>query len=103
MATLEEITERFRTAVGSDPSGLDRSIKFDLMGEGFIHIEGSQVSNDDKPADLTMTLSKSDLEDLGQGRLDPMTAVMTGRLRLSDMGLAMQMQPKLQSLFSRTQ
>jgi len=102
MATLEEITERFRSAVGAD-SGLGQSVKFDLMGEGFIHIDGAQVTNDDKPADLVMTVSRSDLEDLGQGRLDPMSAVMTGRLRLSDMGLAMQMQPKLQTLFSRTQ
>ena len=100
MATLEEITEGIRTAVGSD-SGLGHSIKFDLMGDGFIHVDGASVTNEDKPADLTMTLSKDDLEDLGKGRLDPMTAVMSGRLRLSDMGLAMQMQPKLQALFSR--
>jgi putative sterol carrier protein len=100
MATLEEITERFRTAVGTD-SGLGRSIKFDLQGAGFIVIDGTQVVNEDRPADLVMTVSKDDLEDLGQGRLDPMTAVMSGRLKLSDMGLAMQMQPKLQALFSK--
>jgi putative sterol carrier protein len=102
MATLEEITDRFRSAVGPD-AGLDQSIKFDLMGQGFIHIENGGVTNDDKPADLTLTVSKDDLEDLGQGRLDPMSAVMSGRLRLSDMTLAMQLQPKLQALFSRTQ
>jgi putative sterol carrier protein len=100
MATLEEITERFRTAVGTD-SDLGRSIKFDLQGEGFIVIDGTQVVNEDRAADLVMTVSKNDLEDLGQGRLDPMTAVMSGRLKLSDMGLAMQMQPKLQALFSK--
>jgi putative sterol carrier protein len=102
MATLAEITERFRSAVGSD-SGLGQSIKFDLMGAGVIHIDGGAVTNEDKPADLTMTVSQDDLEDLGQGRLDPMSAVMSGRLRLSDMNLAMQLQPKLQALFSRTQ
>ena len=101
MATLEEITDRFRTAVGSD-SGLDKSLKFDLKGEGFIHIAGNQVTNEDKPADLTITLAKADLEELGAGRLDPMTAVMSGRMKLSDMGLAMQLQPKLQSLFSNS-
>ena len=101
MATLEEITERLRGAIGPD-SGLDQSLKFDLMGQGFIHVENGVVTNEDKPADLVMTLSKDDLEDLGQGRLDPMTAVMSGRLRLSDMSLAMQLQPKLQQLFSRT-
>jgi putative sterol carrier protein len=101
MATLEEITDRFRRAVGAD-SGLGRSVKFDLMGEGFIVIDGGQVTNEDRPADLTMTVSKADLEALGSGQLDPMSAVMSGRLKLSDMGLAMQLQPKLQALFSRT-
>lgn len=100
MATLEEITEKFRLAVGGD-SGLGRSIKFDLKGEGFVVIDGAEVVNEDRPADLVLIISKADLEDLGRGRLDPMSAVMTGRLRLSDMGVAMQMQPRLQALFSR--
>ncbi len=100
MATLEDITDRFRTAVGSD-SGLSKSLKFDLKGDGFIYINRDSVDNTDRPADLTMTVSKSDLEEMGAGRLDPMSAVMTGRLKLSDMGLAMQLQPKLQALFSK--
>lgn len=102
MASLEEITDRFRAATGAGAS-LGRSVKFDLKGEGVIHIaEDGTVTNEDTPADLTMTVSKADLEDLGQGRLDPMAAVMSGRLKLSDMGLAMQLQPKLQALFSKT-
>jgi putative sterol carrier protein len=101
MASLEEITQRFRTAVGAD-SGLGSSLKFDLKGEGFIHIDGGKVTNDDAPADLVMTLSKDDLEELGAGRLDPMSAVMSGRLKLSDMAVAMQLQPKLQALFSQS-
>lgn len=100
MADLAEITERFRSALAGDAS-LDQSIKFDLMGAGFIHIDGATVTNEDKPADLILTVSRDDLEELGQGRLDPMSAVMSGRLRLSDMNLAMQLQPKLQTLFSR--
>lgn len=100
MATLEEITDKVRGAVGSD-SGLGKSLKFDLKGDGVIHIDGGTVSNTDGPADLTLTTTKDDLEALGAGRLDPMTAVMSGKLQLSDMGLAMQMQPKLQALFSR--
>ena len=100
MATLDEITERFRVAAAGG-SDLGKSIKFDLKGEGFIHVDGAEVTNEDKPADLTIILTKSDLEDLGQGRLDPMSAVMTGRMKLSDMGLAMQLQPKMQALFSK--
>ena len=100
MATVQEMTEQMKSAVGSD-SGLGKSLKFNLKGDGVILIDGGSVSNEDKPADLTMTISKDDLEALGAGKLDPMTAVMTGRLQLSDMGLAMGLQGKMQALFSK--
>src|SRR5215469_597638 len=98
--TLEELTDRMKTAVGSD-SGLGKSLKFNLKGDGFVHINGGQVTNEDAPADLTLTISMNDLTDLGEGRLDPMTAVMTGKLGLSDMALAMGLQGKMQALFSK--
>jgi putative sterol carrier protein len=98
--TTEEITERMRAAVGAD-SGLGKSLKFDLKGDGVILIDGGSVTNEDKPADLTMTISRDNLVALGAGKLDPMTAVMTGKLKLSDMAAAMALQPKLQALFSR--
>ncbi|WP_297506692.1 SCP2 sterol-binding domain-containing protein [uncultured Caulobacter sp.] len=100
MATLQEITDRIKAAVGDD-SGLGKSLKFDLKGEGFIHIDGGSVTNEDRPADLTMTLSKDDLEAIGGGSLDPTMAVMTGKLKLSDMGTAMALQPKMGALFAK--
>jgi putative sterol carrier protein len=100
MATLQDITDKIKTAVGDD-SGLGHSLKFDLKGEGFIHIDGGDVSNEDKPADLVMTLSPDDLVAMSQGSLDPTMAFMSGRLKLSDMGLAMSMQPKMQALFAK--
>jgi putative sterol carrier protein len=100
MATLDEITERIRGAVASGP-GLERSLKFDLKGEGFIHIDGAAVSNEDRPADLVVTISRKDLEALAKRELDPMRAIMSGRMRLSDMALAMQLQPAIQTLFAR--
>lgn len=100
MANLEELTQRVVAAVGTD-SGLGRSFKVDLRGEGFIHIDGGVVTNDDKPADLTVSISQRDLKALAAGELNPMTAVITGRLKVSDMGLAMSLQPQMQALFSR--
>ena len=100
MATLEELTDRIRRAAASD-AGLDKSVKLDLKGEGVIHIAGADVSNDDKPADLTVTLAKRDLEALGKGELDPVRAMMSGRLKLSDMGLAMRLQPQIQAIFQQ--
>ncbi|HZZ31927.1 MAG TPA: SCP2 sterol-binding domain-containing protein [Phenylobacterium sp.] len=103
MATLEELTDRIRRAAASEagPASLGCSIKLDLKGEGVIHIDGAAVTNDDLPADLVVTVAIKDLTALGRGELDPTRAMMTGRLRLSDMGLAMRLQPKIQSLFSK--
>ena len=100
MATVEEITERIRDAVASGPD-LGHRLKFDLKGEGVIRIDGATVSNDDGPADLVITISRKDLEALGRRELDPMRAIMTGRMKLSDMALAMKLQPVIQTLFAR--
>ena len=102
MSRLEELTERMKKAVGTD-SGLGKTLKFNLKGEGFVYIDGGAVSNEDKPADLTLSITMDDLIALGEGKLDPMTAVMTGRLGLSDMGVAMGLQGKMQALFSKLQ
>lgn len=100
MATLQELTDRVKTAVGDD-SGLGKSLKFNLKGDGVVFIDGGTVTNDDSPADLTMTIALDDLVSMGEGKLDPMTAVMSGRLQLSDMGVAMGLQGKMQALFSK--
>jgi len=97
MPELSEFTEKMRAAVGAD-SGLGRTLKYDLKGNGFVFIDGGTVTNDDKPADLTLTISVDDLYALYSGKLSPMSAVMTGKLKMSDMGLAMQLQSKLEAL-----
>ncbi len=100
MATLEEITEKIRQAAASG-GDVGRSIKLDLKGEGVIHIDGAVVSNEDRPADLVVTVSCRDLEALGRRELDPMRAIMSGRMKLSDMALAMKLQPAIQLLFAK--
>jgi putative sterol carrier protein len=100
MPQLNEFTEKMRAAVGAD-SGLGKTLKYDLKGEGFIHIDGGTVTNDDKPADLTLTIGMDDLQALYSGKLSPMSAVMTGKLKMSDMGVAMQLQSKLEALGSK--
>ena len=102
MSRLEELTQRIKTVVGAD-SGLGKSLKFNFKGDGVVLIDGGTVSNDDKPADLTMTIGLDDFIAMGEGKLDPMTAVMTGALVLSDMSVAMGLQGKIQTLFSKLQ
>ena len=100
MATLEELTDRIRRAAAVE-EGLGKTVKLDLKGEGVIHVDGPSVTNEDRPADLTVSVSRADLVKLGKGELDPMRAVMTGRMRLSDMTLAFSLQPRIQALFAR--
>jgi putative sterol carrier protein len=93
MATLQEITDRFKTAVGDD-SGLGKSLKFDLKGDGFIYINGGTVNNEDLPADCTIVVSKDDFEAMGDGKLDPTMAFMQGKIKVNgDMSVAMKLQP----------
>ena len=95
MATLDEITQRLRDAVGSD-SGLGSSVKFDFGDEGVIRIDGGTVDNEDAPADCTIQVTKSDFEAMGRGELDPTMAFMTGKLKVQgDMSVAMKLQPLL--------
>jgi uncharacterized damage-inducible protein DinB/putative sterol carrier protein len=99
---LDTLTEHMRAAVGGN-SGLGKTLKFNLKGEGFIYIDGGSVTNEDKPADLTLTVTIDDLRAMGQGKLSPTTAAMTGRLGLSNMGVAAGLLGKMQALFSKMQ
>ena len=99
---LDALTERMRAAVGVN-SNLGKTLKFNLKGEGFIYIDSSLVTNEDKPADLTLTVTIDDLRAIGQGKLSPTRAVMTGRIGLSNMGVAADLLGKMQALFSKMQ
>ncbi len=95
MATVADITERLCKALSEQP-GLGKTLKVDFKGEGFIHVDGSTVTNDDSPADCTVVVAREDLLAMAKGQLDPMSAMMRGRLRIAgDMGVAMKLQSML--------
>lgn len=96
--TLQEFTDEIRRRVGTD-SGLNATVKL-ATDQGVIYIDGRQnptvVSNEDAEADSTIRVSLSDLQKLGTGELNPMTAFMFGKLKVQgDMGLAMKIGQKL--------
>ena len=65
----------------------------------FVDVTGSKnlVSNSNEDADCTISTTATALKDMQSGDLNPMTAVMSGKVKISgDMGLAM----KVQSLMS---
>jgi putative sterol carrier protein len=97
MATVQDISERLRRSLIGQ-AGLTKTLKLDFKGEGFIFVDGAQVTNEDKAADCTVVISREDLEALAKGRLDPMSAMMRGRLKvLGDMSVAMKLQSMLRT------
>jgi putative sterol carrier protein len=96
---LADITKIFEDNAAK-AVGMEKTLKFQLdEGPIFLDFTGDspKVSNEDKEADCTITTTAETLEALRQGKLNPMMAVMSGKVKIKgDMGLAM----KLQSLFS---
>jgi len=86
------------SAQASNVEPLGASFKF-VLDDQPIHIDGSGdanvVTSEDKEADCTITTSMETMIKLKSGDLNPMMAVMSGKIKIDgDMGLAM----KLQSL-----
>ena len=97
--TFQELNAGVQKAAANAPN-LGKSIKLQL-DEGIIHIDmtgdEAKVTNEDKAADTVVTTSVDTLDQLRSGKLNPMMAMMSGKVKIKgDMGLAM----KLQGLLS---
>ena len=94
-------TQSVKVRAENSPS-LGSTIKFVFNdGEGCIYLDGSGdnnlVTNSDTEADCTVGVALEDFQRLLDGDLNPMSAFMTGKLKVEgSMGVAM----KLQSLFN---
>ena len=93
--TLQEITAKMKEGAAKK-SSFGNTVKF-TTDQGVVHIDGNanppNVSNDDKAADCTLKMTFADFSDLIGGKLDGMTAFMTGKLKIEgDMGVAMKLQ-----------
>lgn len=90
---MTEIIDAAVTALAAKLSGpLDGVAKFVIEGEGAIIIDGETVRAGDEPADVTLTASTDTFRAILEGRLNPTTAFMTGKLSVDgSMGLAMKL------------
>jgi acyl-CoA dehydrogenase len=94
-STLDAIKERAEKA-----STFGNTLKFDF-GDKQVFLDGTgdsnTVSTEDKDADCTIKIEQSDFESILRGDMDPMSAFMSGKIKVEgDMGVAM----KLQSLLA---
>ena len=93
--TLAELTAKMKEGA-SKKSAFGNTVKF-ATDQGVVYIDGNAnlpaISNDDKAADCTLNMAFSDFDDMINGKLDGMTAFMTGKLKIEgDMGVAMKLQ-----------
>jgi putative sterol carrier protein len=80
-----------------------KRIKLDFRDEGVVLLDGQNgaVTQEDGPADTTISTSWADFEKLESGQLDPMSAFIAGKLRIDgDMANAMQLATLLSKLRS---
>lgn len=101
MATLEKMTADWRAAVGEDSGLGDYSIKYDLRGDGFIVIDRDSVSNEDRRADVTFSAKIDVIEGILAGTINPTTAMIRGKVKISPMKIATKIGPQLEALISR--
>jgi putative sterol carrier protein len=78
-----------------------KRVKLDFGDEGVVMLDGlaNNVTEDDGDADTTVKVAWADWQDMSDGKLDGMTAFMSGKLKVEgDMGNAMQLQGVLAKL-----
>lgn len=92
MAELADITAIMAANEAFVPG---HRIKFDFGKDGVILLDGvaAAVSNEDAAAETTLRMSLDNFKALAKGKLNPVMAVMMGKIKIDgDMALAMQLQ-----------
>jgi putative sterol carrier protein len=102
--TAKQLLHRMPAAFDASAAGdLSATIQYDISEPVHHVLEDGELRAVDGPADapdLTIALADDDLLGLFQGRLDPLSAFMTGRVKVTgDMVLAQ----RLLGLFDLTQ
>jgi putative sterol carrier protein len=88
---IDTAVERLKARV-EDPGDLPGRVKFVLTGEGAIMLDEAGVRAGDEPADVTLTATAEVFEALLEGGLSPMSAYMSGKLKVEgQLGLAMKL------------
>ncbi|MFN7119030.1 MAG: SCP2 sterol-binding domain-containing protein [Saprospiraceae bacterium] len=98
--TFNEISEKIQSQAHRAPQ-LGKTLKLVLGSEAeVIYVDMTTspavITHDNKDADCTIVTTIETLEALRSGSLNPMMAVMSGKIKIKgDMGVAMQLQSLL--------
>jgi putative sterol carrier protein len=97
--TFAEINEKMQSQAHRAPV-LGKTLKLVLSENEVIHVDltasPAVITNENKDADCTIITTMDTLEGLRKGDVNPMMAVMTGKIKIKgDMSVAMQLQSLL--------
>ncbi|MEL6681429.1 MAG: SCP2 sterol-binding domain-containing protein [Pseudomonadota bacterium] len=79
--TLSEIAERMQR--GLSKHSFEGSLKFDCGTDGVIVLADNAVGREDQDTACTIRITSDNLAKLISGKLNPMTGVMMGKLKVS--------------------
>ena len=99
MADVASLLAEFQKGIEGKDTGLGATVK----GAGCIYLDGKSspntVSDEDKDADCTLSMSLETFEQMRSGEVDGTSAFMQGKLKVSgDMSIAMKLQSVMDAL-----
>ena len=87
MADVASLLAEFQKGIEGKDTGLGATVKFDFEGAGCIFLDGKSnpntVSDEDKDADCTLSMSLETFEQMRSGEVDGTSAFMQGKLSTS--------------------
>ena len=92
--SIQDMAQQITEGLGSDDSGVGKTVKLDFGDDGCILIDLKNaphtVTTEDGDSDVTLKIGLEDYTKMLAGELDGQMAFMTGKLKLEgDMGAAM--------------
>ena len=95
MSEIEDLIARVSRAVEAHPPS-KKSVLIDFMGQGVMRIADGKVTREDEPSDVRVTATPENLIALAKGQLDPLSAVLRGKVKVKgDMGAILALRPLL--------
>jgi putative sterol carrier protein len=91
-APVETMLRQLAASLDGKRPGLTKTLKFDLLDSGIYRIVikdgAAHLENGDGEADASMRVKLADAVKVFTGKLNPMVAVMTGKIKLSGDAMA---------------
>ena len=99
LTSADDLARFLKRRVGA---GIKRSVRIVIVGQGVVRVEGPSVTQEERPAEVTVTMTPETLKALDNGRLDPITAVTASHVQVTNKLAALRMIPLIIRMLSRS-